>query len=135
MFNSSCLNICIHVRRGDYLNVASYVIPASHFIQISDILHNIPRAKLFVVSDTELEGQLKTFFESKRALVLEGGDIYLIHALMRMSDILVCSNSQFSFSAALLNRNQLSLIPRSFITKSFVEDIALPISEWVVMQK
>jgi hypothetical protein len=41
-----------------------------------------------------------------------GGDPSVGHGLMRLSDILICSNSQYSFSAACLRRkNQLTIIP------------------------
>jgi hypothetical protein len=95
--------ICAHVRRGDYTNVASFLMPDGAFIKAISMMTKIV-TKLLVVTDTEPN---TAFMNELRSLQIEthilvGGDVAVTHGLMRLSDILICSNSQLSYTAAAL---------------------------------
>jgi hypothetical protein len=104
---------CLHVRRGDYVNVASYLVSDEAFLQAARRVSGLV-SHLFVVSDSALsETILNGLGELKINCVSSiGGAPHLIHGLMRLSDILICSNSQFSLTAAALRGNtSLTLYP------------------------
>ncbi len=94
---------CVHIRRGDYLNVASFLIDDDTFfraiVKIRRLVKNI-----LVVSDTPLSERLTAGLKALDAKVMTaiGGSPAAIHSLMRMSDIFIGSNSQFSMTAAAL---------------------------------
>jgi hypothetical protein len=94
---------CIHVRRGDYVNVASYVVPDDSFIRVIRMLTGLTKNFLYV-SDSPIseEMRLALLNNSFNCATAIDGVPAVTHSLMRLSTILVCSNSQFSLSAALL---------------------------------
>ena len=98
----------IHIRKGDYLRVASRVITVSENAAILTKLRNQLSKELFVFSDTALSESEKevvkvaaphsnTHFLSEDDL--EGGTV---HDLMRLSKVLITANSTFSLSAGIL---------------------------------
>ena len=97
--------LCIHIRRGDYLNVASHLVEENEYIDLAksfaDLVHQV-----IIISDSEPSVQfkhnIKTHFNNNCSYVI-GGNIHVAHALMRKSKYLICSNGQYSLSAALLN--------------------------------
>lgn len=104
---------CLHIRRGDYLNVASYLVPDEAFLRaLAPVLRLVDQ--VLVVSDSPLSpalaGRLAAL--APQAVVATGGSPALVHGLMRLADVLVGSNSQFSLSAAALrSADQLTLLP------------------------
>jgi hypothetical protein len=112
--------ICLHVRRGDYLNVASYIIPdAKYFDIIKEVSKNIKT--IVVVSDTPISQSLKDALDSLNLNIIYqiGGNIHIIHGIMRLSTILICSNSQFSMTAGFLRDNNLL----TYLPKQYTGDI------------
>ncbi len=104
---------CIHVRRGDYVNVASYLLPDEAFIRIARMLSGITKNLLYV-SDSPISQKMSLALQNiaVNCIVANGGNPAVVHSLMRLSTILVCSNSQFSFTAALLRpENALTIFP------------------------
>lgn len=104
---------CVHVRRGDYLNVATLVVSeesiASALRKVSQITTN-----LLILSDTPLGETLKTYVDQSSCSchVLVGGPASMAHGLMRLSQILIGTNSQLSYTAAALRgEDQLSFHP------------------------
>ncbi len=100
---------CMHIRRGDYVNVASFIVSDYSFIRmIAKICKFVDN--LLVVSDSPLSNvmieQLNKLDVNSIAAI--GGNPHMVHGLMRLSDILICSNSQFSLTAAAL-RDDMSL--------------------------
>jgi hypothetical protein len=97
--------ICAHLRRGDYLNVAELVYSEEEFIQTLKKTKNFLK-EIIIISDSRPSEQFETFiseaYQNHRFII--GGDLHVAHALMRQAKILICSNSQFSLSAALLNK-------------------------------
>jgi hypothetical protein len=107
--------LCIHIRRGDYVNVASYLISDRDFVGIAERFSGLVR-KVVVLSDSlindELRNAISSFFSI--AEFLDNVDAYSAHCVMRNAKILVCSNSQFSLIAAVLNTKALIVIPRQW---------------------
>lgn len=108
--------LCIHVRRGDYVNVASHLVSNEEFFQIATKFKGlVPR--LVVVSDSPIEAQFRERISSgyAEAVFLDNIDAFTTHCVMRKARILVCSNSQFSLIAALLNPNGLIVLPKQWL--------------------
>jgi hypothetical protein len=104
---------CVHIRRGDYLDVASYLVSDENFFDaIEAVSLLVPR--LLILSDSPLSGKLADKISTLGMMVITGigGNPSVGHGLMRLSDVLICSNSQYSFSAACLrSKNRLTIIP------------------------
>ncbi|HEY1089612.1 MAG TPA: hypothetical protein VGE47_00835 [Burkholderiaceae bacterium] len=104
---------CLHVRRGDYLNVATYVVSDDALFRAIAKVSRLVK-HLLIVSDSPLSEQMVGLINTLplNAVVAVGGEAALVHGLMRLADVLVCSNSQFSFSAAVMrDRFSLTLYP------------------------
>lgn len=107
--------LCLHVRRGDYVNVASHLVHDETFISLarkfSGILDHV-----VVLSDSPIDGALRSCLEVSFAHAsfqdqLNAEDT---HRIMRKASVLICSNSQFSLIAAALNSEALALIPKQW---------------------
>lgn len=113
----------VHIRRGDYLQVASNVIPVSEITDlILKIRHLLPK-NILVTSDSILPDSDKDLFNK----VTNGLNCiyidpampdHLVHDLMRTSKVLLASNSTFSFTAGLLSEKSCLFF---FPTKMFGE--------------
>lgn len=105
--------ICVHIRRGDYLKVASYLVGDEDFIKAIEATSRLVK-NVLILTDSPLA---QDFISKLNALQLNcrvaiAGSPGIAHSLMRMSDILICSNSQYSFSAAALRpSNSFTLLP------------------------
>lgn len=121
--------LCIHIRRGDYVNVASHLVDDMDFVNLAKSLSKFVPA-VVVISDSEIPGLVKESLSGlfKYCSFVVGGNLHTAHALIRQANYLVCSNSQFSLSAALLNEvGQQVFVP----TKWFGEvdsNIQMPIN-------
>jgi hypothetical protein len=107
--------LCIHIRRGDYVNVASHMLPDEDFVRIAAKFAGLTR-HVAVLSDSPISPSLRAsisgFYEG--SVFLDNTDAFTAHCIMRGARILVCSNSQFSLIAALLNAKALVVIPRQW---------------------
>jgi Glycosyl transferase family 11 len=107
--------LCIHVRRGDYVNVSSHLVRDEEFVALAARFAGLVKS-VVVLSDSPISEALKTdvarLFE--RSSFLDKTDAYVAHRIMRGSRILVCSNSQFSLIAAMLNPQALLVIPKQW---------------------
>jgi Glycosyl transferase family 11 len=107
--------LCMHVRRGDYVNVASHLVADSEFIsqarKFSGLLDN-----LVVLSDSPIDPDFRNVLAShfKHVSFLDNTDAFTAHRIMRSARVLICSNSQFSLIAAVLNPTALVLIPKQW---------------------
>ena len=110
-----CNYICVHIRRGDYLNVASHLISDDQFIQQTEKFSGLLKC-LVVVSDSlvpeRTKAKLKDLFPELH--ILDQTDPWTTHRIMRLSKVLICSNSQFSLIGAILNEKALVLIPNKW---------------------
>lgn len=113
----------IHVRRGDYLRVASRIVSDQEWLKILKLMISQIEEFLIITSDSKLSIQTKNQVIELASLsrvtvvFLEGGnfDECDLHDLMRQADILIASNSTFSFTAAILGKPEMkSLVPNIF---------------------
>lgn len=112
----------IHIRRGDYLQVASKVIALDEYTQFLGKIKTLLPMISFIITDSPLTAdekhQLKgAIGEDDDNIFLDGPgyDPFVLHCLMRRADVLVTSNSTFSFSAGLLGKSgQIVFSPLEF---------------------
>jgi hypothetical protein len=100
----------IHIRRGDYLNVASKVISTEELIKFINKIKKLLPENVLISSDSFLPSLEKDLFsntlsEFNLVYVDPHEDPVLVHHLMRSSAVLVASNSTFSFTAGLLAKS------------------------------
>lgn len=107
--------LCIHVRRGDYVNVASHLVADDEFISLARKFSGLVKS-VAVISDSpigpDFRNAVSSYFEESS--FLDNTDPYTAHRIMRSARVLICSNSQFSMIAAALNPNALVLIPKQW---------------------
>lgn len=115
--------LCIHVRRGDYVNIASHLlISDEEFIRLigkfSGIIDHV-----VILSDSPIEQSFRNEVSAhfKTALFLDNIDPYASHQVMRCARIIVCSNSTFSLTAAALNPNALVIVPKQWFSGKYRE--------------
>jgi len=107
--------LCIHIRRGDYVNVASHLISDELFTNLSiKFKHLISIA--VVISDSVISNNVRNDISKyfKTTKFLDDIDVVQAHTIMRNARVLICSNSQFSLVSALLNQNGLVFIPKKW---------------------
>lgn len=109
----SATYVCVHVRRGDYVNVGSDLISEDKFVELARKLAAFAE-NLVVVSDSPIGADFsqRISFGYKRAVFLDEIDAASAHRIMRKASALICSNSQFSLIAALLNSSALVFFPK-----------------------
>lgn len=105
---------CIHIRRGDYLRVASRVISIEETLRLSRSLNALlPEKVVFLSDDPFMASEAQTASEAmkdKQVMFLTDFDQHASHGLMRMASVLVTSNSTFSWSAGVLSRHRGSVV-------------------------
>lgn len=127
----------VHLRRGDYLNVASHIVSDEAVVPVLTKLNRLGVRRFLFLSDGDISLE---FFRDQvedgiSVFTLPVADILAAHAVMRLAKCLVTSNSQFSLSAALLNRGGLCLMPRTWYAEdaaSLNEELAC-LSEWSLL--
>lgn len=107
--------LCIHVRRGDYVNVASHLVSDREFFELAKKFVGLLKY-LVVVSDSPIESKFRKTIAAgyEQAVFLDNIDAFTSHCVMRNARILVCSNSQFSLIAALLSTQALVVLPKQW---------------------
>jgi hypothetical protein len=115
--------LCVHLRRGDYLNFgnAIHVIKDEEFLEIINKFKSITHT-IVIVSDSEISDDFKAVVQGlfKRQFYFVKSDTHLTHALMRNARHLICSNSQFSLTAAFLNSSEgFIMVPCNWFGGSF----------------
>jgi hypothetical protein len=102
---------CIHIRRGDYVNVATNLISDAEFIRLikkfSGLIDHV-----VLMSDSPIPQDFRNAVTPmfKSANYLDKTDPYTSHQIMRCARILICSNSTFSLTAAALNPDPDTLV-------------------------
>lgn len=136
-------NLCtVHLRRGDFRTQASYMVPDKNFLDILKKLKELKIKDLLILSDEVIEvdflKNINKYFPNENLITIIGGNEIEAHYIMRMSKILVLSNSMFSLSAALTSRkNQISISPHRYYSSEFWyfnKAIIDNISEWKIMK-
>lgn len=107
--------VCAHIRRGDYINVASHLMTDEEFLSATNTFSSLCDT-LVVVSDSNISESLKNRFSTQftDCLFLDHIDAFTTHCIMRKANALICSNSQFSLVAAALNTTGVVLIPKNW---------------------
>ena len=111
----------IHIRRGDYLSVASKLVQFDEYLEVTSKIVGLLPQNIVLVSDSPISVHVISEFENilpeRKVFTLDNPslDPYFIHCTLRMAKVLITGNSTFSFSAALLgDDNQVSLSPNQF---------------------
>lgn len=111
----------IHIRRGDYLQVASKIIYLEKYMELLTSIKKLLTAQVVVVSDSIVGNEDRLKLQSLlidhevKFLDSPGIDSFNTHCLLREAEILITSNSTYSFSAGLLGRQgQTVLSPIQF---------------------
>ena len=113
----------VHLRRGDYLNVANHLVSDSDVAPLLIKLVRVGIRRFLFASDEPVP---LDFFMERVPGVAAWGEIpsedkFLTHAVMRNADCLVISNSQFSLSAAMLNAQGIVFMPRVWFAGKLAE--------------
>ena len=118
--------LCVHARRGDFLNVASYLISEDQLEKTALRFGEI-YSQLVLLSDTKVKDseftKLRDYYGENLHILDEEGtgenvpDPKFAHSIMRNSGMLICSNSSFSLSAGLLS-NGIVLMPKIWFEKT-----------------
>ena len=98
----------VHVRRGDYLKVATHLVDDATYLAFLRRVEAILPSPIIFFCDSPLRQE----FRDEVVEVLNGKEVFfhddkiedecLVHDVMRLSKLLVTSNSTFSFTAGLL---------------------------------
>lgn len=112
--------IVIHVRRGDYCNVASYVFPVEGSLGLAIRCSNLAK-KVCLITDDESDSVVRgaRLLENQfdEVTVLNDIEPDVAFYMMVKSKVLCMANSQFSFAAGLLRTN-LSIGPKQWYASS-----------------
>jgi len=115
--------LCVHARRGDYLNVASHLISESELESIALKFKKI-FPQVVIMSDTIVKNseykKLREYYGNCFHIIDRDPNPKFSHSIMRNSSMLICSNSQFSLSAGLLS-NGIQLVPKKWFGKPHEE--------------
>ena len=124
--------LCIHIRRGDYVNVTSHLVLVDDmdFVNLAKSISSFITTAI-VISDSEVSDivkeKLTVFFADCSFIV--GGDLHVAHALIRQAKYLICSNSQFGLSGALLNEVvQQVFLPTKWFGDAVSKNLQIPIN-------
>jgi hypothetical protein len=126
--------LCIHVRRGDYVNVASHLITDNEFIELSGKFSGLVK-RMVVVSDSPIDEHFRLALAAgyEQVEFLDDIDAFTSHRVMRNARILICSNSQFSLIGAILNSHAFVLLPKQWFGTND-RAIEVPIHEFCSFQ-
>jgi fructosamine-3-kinase len=107
----------IHIRRGDYVNVASHLVDDLDFVSLAKSVSNFVTWAV-IISDSEVSSMVRDKLMElyPNCSIIVGDNLHVAHALIRQANYLICSNSQFSLSAALLNETaQQIFLPNHWV--------------------
>ena len=131
--------VCMHIRRGDYLNVASHLVGERSFDDLASKFR-VAVDRLLILSDSPVDMKklplVENAFEGRINVIDDNPDPVLAHSLMRNATVLICSNSQFSLSAGLLSEGVV-VIPKIWFGKDSIDINAAVdrVSEFSVLQR
>jgi hypothetical protein len=117
--------LAVHIRQGDFLKVASFLLRENYYIEAIKIAMDkaeVPITKIVFISDEEISPKrypkisemINRRDEGFQCVKLIGIEPRFVHEFMRASGVLICSNSNFSFSAAMLRTGKPSIYPSKF---------------------
>jgi hypothetical protein len=100
--------ICMHVRRGDYLATGGWALPTSWFLAALEAVPDRERYDVIVVSDdpAAVRQELRGVGEFR----CEPNSMMVDLLLLMNADVVITSNSSFSWWGAWLNRRDAHVI-------------------------
>jgi hypothetical protein len=117
--NESYPIVSLHVRRGDYLQVASLNLTLDYYNEaISIFLERFPYFKVLVFSD-DIEW-CKQYIVGENVFYSENNSNYVDMCMMTLCDHNIIANSTFSWWGAYLNQNidKIVVCPQNYIGSS-----------------
>lgn len=131
--------VSLHVRRGDYLQVASLNLSLDYYSEaISIFLEKFPYFKVLVFSD-DIEW-CKEYIVGENVFYSEGNTNYVDMCMMTMCDHNIIANSTFSWWGAYLNQNvdKIVVCPKNYIGPSdpeaqFINNNYFP-KDWISLE-
>jgi hypothetical protein len=140
--NSESVYSVIHIRKGDFLKFASLTINDEKLLRFISKIKSLLNERIFILSDDcfdpYLKLQIDSVFTNSKIEYITGGDEITIHSLMRLSSILITSNSMFSLSASLLQKEGgVAILPKLFYSKEFKShNTAISsLSDWMILSR
>lgn len=118
----------IHIRRGDYLKVASKVVSMEELTKFINKIKKLLPNNILISCDSLLPASeqdmlASTLEEFNLVYVDPREDPLMVHDLMRSSSILVASNSTFSFTAGLLAKRGCTVFfPTNYLGQGRLSD-------------
>jgi len=133
----------VHVRRGDYLKVSSRVVTLEESLAVATRLASLLPPRILFLSDDEFTADERTDvaarFLGRQCLFTSESDQHIAHGLLRMSEVLVTSNSTFSWTAALLSTRDgaLGVAPEHFFGQSMaaINNVFQGPSDWMLISR
>jgi len=98
--------IAIHIRRGDYVQLASHHPPCEpeYYLQAANVF--VDSDPHFIIFSDDIAYCKDLFAESGNILYIDNNDPYVDLCLMSMCDHNIIANSSFSWWGAWLNKNK-----------------------------
>lgn len=132
----------IHVRRGDYLDVASRVIPLRDALSIARRIGGIlPKDVVFLSDDPFSSHDKETASEllaDRNCIFLDDPNPHTSHGVMRLAQVLVTSNSTFSWTAALMmeQENAIAVSPIQFFgdRQTSLNAVFQASADWMILR-
>jgi hypothetical protein len=100
--------ICMHVRRGDYLETNLWALPTSWFLEALDAVPDRDRYDVVVVSDDP--AAVRQELSDAGEIRCEPNSMMVDLLLLMHADVVITSNSSFSWWGAWLNRRGAHVI-------------------------
>ena len=94
---------CVHIRRGDYLSVASHIVTDSLLAKACDAW-GVDEGMVVVLSDSPIAQETRDLFRrisGRHFVFADAVSPISSFVIMQNSKYLICSNSQFSLSAGM----------------------------------
>jgi hypothetical protein len=119
----------VHVRRGDYLQVASKIISFEMYLSLINKVRRIIPNNLVVISDSRVPDEFIIELQNLchgKVVVLDDPNINpgLLHDIMRKSKLLIAGNSTFSFTAGLMADDDCTVVvPMDFYNREDLEPL------------
>jgi len=111
---------CLHIRRGDYVRVASKLISHEEYLSLLAKITDCLPVQMIVFSDELILEEWKVKYRhslGEKTIFITDDSLEpgLIHDVMRLSKVLITANSTFSFTAGILaDSNSVVYSPINF---------------------
>jgi hypothetical protein len=100
--------VCMHVRRGDYLATGGWALPTSWFRDALEVVPDLDRYELVVVTDDPVA--VREELRDAGPIRCEQNSMMVDLLLLMHADVVIASNSSFSWWGAWLNRREAHVI-------------------------